>query len=70
MEILNAYYLPGVDPNLLYNTISPVNTFRIIFNQYFGAHYDLLPDTSYYSEFPDRFKITEVPEYNPDCLQP
>lgn len=43
--ILNSYYLPGVDASrVLYPTITPVNSFRIIFNQYFGASYDILPD--------------------------
>jgi hypothetical protein len=45
--ILNAYYLPGITPDVLYPTISPVNSFRIVFNQYFGAHIPLLADSSY-----------------------
>jgi len=28
----------------LYDNISPVNTFRLIFSQYFGADYPLLED--------------------------
>ena len=43
-KILNAYYLPGGGEKLLYDSISPVNSFRIIFNHYFGADYDLLGD--------------------------
>ncbi len=34
-KILNAYYLPGIEKQIIYSTISPVNTFRIIFNKYF-----------------------------------
>jgi len=45
--ILNAYYLPGFDYNLLYPGITPVNTFRLIFNHYFNTEYDLLPDKNY-----------------------
>lgn len=41
--ILNAYFLPGGNSNL-YPTISPVNSFRLIFNQYLGTNLDLLPD--------------------------
>jgi hypothetical protein len=48
MKILNAYYLPGAG-NVLYPSISPVNTFRIIFNTYFGQEFPLLPDVSRYS---------------------
>jgi len=43
-KILNAMYLPGMDAEMLYDNISPVNTFRLIFNQYFGADYPLLKD--------------------------
>jgi hypothetical protein len=42
--ILNAYYLPGVDTSALYPTISPVNSFRVVFNSYFGSNLPLLPD--------------------------
>jgi hypothetical protein len=62
--ILNAYYLPGHE-DLLYPTISPVNTFRLIFNTYLGAQYDLLPDTSYYSPVPD---IYDFQQYSNPCL--
>ena len=45
--ILNALYLPGVDTSQLYPSITPVNTFRVIFNLYFGTEYPLLHDESY-----------------------
>jgi hypothetical protein len=47
VQILNAYYLPDGGEKKLYPTITPVNTFRVIFDQYFGAHLALLPDKSY-----------------------
>ena len=43
-KIFNAYYLPGDGEKLLYDSISPVNSFRIVFNHYFGTNYDLLED--------------------------
>lgn len=46
MDILNAYYLPGVEHDL-YPTISPINSFRKIFNLYFGGNYELLEDESH-----------------------
>jgi hypothetical protein len=49
MTILNAYYLPGGGSQGIYPTITPVNTFRVIFNQYFGGSYPMLEDKSYYS---------------------
>jgi len=47
MGILNAYYLPDVNENALYPSITPVNSFRVIFNLYFGTELQLLPDESY-----------------------
>ncbi len=42
--ILNAYLLPGVESVPLYPSITPVNSFRVIFNAYFGTNLPLLPD--------------------------
>lgn len=49
--ILNAYYLPGHNKEL-YPSISPVNSFRIVLNDYLGTSYDLLADKSYFSPIP------------------
>jgi hypothetical protein len=57
--ILNAYYLPGHNDEL-YPTISPVNTFRFIFDAYFGGKYDMLPDVSYFSPVPNLYEFSEV----------
>nr|CAA9218977.1 hypothetical protein AVDCRST_MAG63-562 [uncultured Armatimonadetes bacterium] len=47
---LNAYSLPDHDAaRFLYQDISPVNSFRLLLNRYFGADYKALPDRSYYS---------------------
>ncbi len=45
--ILNAYHLPDGGNEYLYSDISPINSFRLIFNIYFGAHFKLLDDLSY-----------------------
>jgi hypothetical protein len=67
MAILNAYYLPGVDPSSLYASISPVNTFRVIFNQYFGGSYPLLEDVSYFSNYQTLYDFKIVPNTQPGC---
>jgi hypothetical protein len=69
MVILNAYYLPGGGGDL-YPTITPVNTFRIIFNEYFGTQYPLLPDRSYLSNYDTPFDFQLETEQNPACLVP
>ncbi len=70
MEILNAYYLPDDGDKNLYPTITPVNTFRLILDTYFGENYGLLEDKSYYSmgaDFPQYgirsrpYQLTPVP---------
>lgn len=57
--ILNAYYLPGHN-NKLYPSISPVNTFRVVFNSYFGGRYDMLADVSYFSPVPKLYAFSRV----------
>ena len=46
LSILNAYYFPE-HINVLYPTITPVNSFRLILNEYLGKEYSLLPDDSF-----------------------
>jgi hypothetical protein len=62
MSILNAYYLPGGGERALYPSISPVNSFRVVFNTYFGAGLDLLPDRCYYSTWAYPFTFVDVTE--------
>jgi hypothetical protein len=54
MKILSAYYLPGSDGRGPLPTQTPVNTFRAIFDRYFGAHLSLLPDRAFVYERGDR----------------
>jgi hypothetical protein len=63
-KILNAYYLPEDGSEKLYPAITPVNSFRLIFDTYFGSNYGLTHDTSYTDEG------EVVPETSPACLQP
>jgi hypothetical protein len=47
---LNAVYLPGPEgQQAFYDSISPVNTFRLIFDTYFGSELGLLEDRSFLS---------------------
>ena len=65
LAILNAYHLPGTAHDRLYPTISPVNTFRLIFKSYFDAELDLLPDVSAWTTWrrPYRFLSFEEAVY-------
>jgi hypothetical protein len=64
-QILNAYYLPGGADAGLYPAITPVNSFRLIFNTFFNTQYEPLPDLSY----PIDDFTNVVPETSPDCTQ-
>ncbi len=56
---LNAYYFPDNGSDMLYQNISPINNFRLIFKHYFGIHCNLLEDISYGCDFesPDFVRI-------------
>ena len=63
--ILSAYHLPGVDPVEagLYPDITPVNSFRVVFDAYFGADLGLLPDLVFahvsQQDFYEFFEVTD-----------
>lgn len=61
--ILNAMHLPGIDPEAagVHDRMSPVNTFRIVFNEYFGADLPPLPDRVYLT--PDYARMYDFTEY-------
>ena len=59
---LLAYYLPGGGSAKLYPAITPVNSFRLIFNEYFGANYPLLPDETYITD------TGTAPDPYPNCI--
>lgn len=45
--ILNAYYFPDKETKNLYQTITPVNSFRVLFNTYFEQNFPLLEDKNF-----------------------
>jgi hypothetical protein len=60
MGILNAYYFPDAQA-VLPSNITPVNSFRVLFNTYFGTAFSLLKDMSYYSEYPYAYRFDTIP---------
>ena len=47
-QIFNAVRIPGVDEKKLYSQMSPVNTFRLVFNTLFAADIPTLPDRIFF----------------------
>jgi hypothetical protein len=60
MLILNAYHLPGQSQGL-YESISPINTFRVILNNYFAQDFELLDDISYFSKYDGPYDYITIP---------
>ena len=66
-SILNAYYFPDKNYKALYPTITPVNSFRVIFNQYFGGDFELLDDKNYYAGWFTPYVYTDVSDQAQSC---
>ncbi len=69
MAILNAVYLPGRDYSSFYPSVTPINTFRIISDQFFSGKLGLLKDQSYYSYREDKLEYFPVEETMPGCVE-
>ena len=64
---LAAYYLPDSGAASLYPSMSSVNTFRVVFNTYFGTDLPLLPDTSYSSSYDRLYDYWPYVDEMPGC---
>ena len=58
--ILNAYYFPDQDYSRIPADITPVNSFRVVLDQYFDADLPLLPNRNYFSTWKHPFDFIEV----------
>jgi len=60
MSMLNAYYFPDGDYTALDSAISPVNSFRVVLDMYFGETLPRLPDRSFFSSWDRPLDLIEV----------
>ena len=65
MSILYAIRLPGADEGTLNQLTSPVNTFRVIFNDLFETAFPILEDVSLFSTYPAPYDYSVITN---DCL--
>lgn len=68
--IFNSFYFPDGNYERLYDSISPVNTFRVIFDQYFGTNLGVLEDRTYHSVWPRLFDFKDVSNHVNTCTLP
>lgn len=62
MGIFNSLHLPDGGDQLLYDSITPVNIFRLVLSFYFGADLPLLQDQSYYSSYFSPYYFQDLTE--------
>jgi len=58
----SAFYLPDGGDGSPYETITPVNTFRLLFNKYFGTNYEILPNKSFITLPGSHYDLIDVTE--------
>jgi hypothetical protein len=60
MAIFNAYHFPENTHHKIYDNITPVNTFRIIFNEFFESDLKILDDQVFYSTYDEPYLFREI----------
>ena len=63
MNIFNAYYFPDEKYTLLHDYITPVNSFRIIFDSQFETNYGLLDDSVFFSTYEKPYTLIEIIDF-------
>ena len=58
-DCLNAIYYNKKIKGF-YNSLSPVNNFRIIFNTVFKEKYEILKDNSYFVTYEEPYKVKKI----------
>lgn len=59
-SIMNAYYFPDHDYSMLYDSISPINSFKVVMNKYFDGNYQLDEDKAFYSDWNYPYLLYDV----------
>lgn len=64
MSILNAYYFPNGQYDLLYNDITPVNSFRAVFDAQFQTNYGMIEDKIFFSTYEKPYTFIEITDFS------
>jgi hypothetical protein len=60
LSILSAYYFPDRDYSRLRRSMTPINSFRAVFQHFFGAQVPQLDDRVYFNTWPRPYDPTDV----------
>ncbi len=63
MYIFNAYYFPDEQYNLLYDGITPVNSFRAVFDSHFQTNHGLIDDRVFYGAYEKPYALIEITDF-------
>ena len=63
MSIFNAYYFPNEKYDLLYHDITPVNSFRVVFDSQFQTNNGLLNDKLFFSTYEKLYTFIEITDF-------
>ena len=63
MSIFNAYYFPNEKYDLLYDDITPVNSFRIIFDSHFQTNLGIVEDKVFFSTYEKPYTLIEITDF-------
>jgi hypothetical protein len=60
MPILNAYLVPESCRAMLSDDVTPVNSFRVLFNGLFGEDFEMLPNRQYFAWYGLPYNLKDV----------
>jgi hypothetical protein len=60
MSIFNAYYFPNEKYDLLYDDITPINSFRVVFDSQFQTNYGVVEDKIFFSTYEKPYTLIEL----------
>lgn len=63
LPIFNAYFFSNDKKIQVDESITPVNTFRVLFNNYFNCKYEILDNKSYFSTWSNAQRFINVDQY-------
>lgn len=67
--IFNAIYFSDHAYASFYPSMTPVNTFRLVFNHWYGTRFPVLGDRVFFHEHPVMTPLNESPKFMDACLQ-